>query len=105
MGISIEVFKAASVEGGGTPDDAMYFIALGKQKFSEVTAILTGDPGDEGDLAFLLDEVCNDHLPGCLFGCEGIRAPFIGAIAFQVTLHKSLPELGKIRLVLVNLIS
>jgi hypothetical protein len=45
--VVIDVVDAAGVEGTGTADDAMDFVALGKQQFSEIRTVLSGDASDE----------------------------------------------------------
>ncbi len=49
VGVDVEVIDAVGVEVGSPADDAVDFVALGEQQFSEVAAVLAGDAGDEGD--------------------------------------------------------
>ena len=51
MRILINMIHALGVQRRGTPLDAMHLVALLKQKFSKVGAVLAGHTGDEGTFA------------------------------------------------------
>ena len=51
MRIDIKVVDAVGVERGGTPLEAVHFIALGEQQFGEIGAVLAGDARNQSDFA------------------------------------------------------
>jgi hypothetical protein len=51
VAITVEVFDAVGVEGGGSADDAVDVVPFGEQEFGEVGPVLAGDSGDESCLA------------------------------------------------------
>jgi len=48
MGIGVDGLEATGVEGAGTADDSVDFVAFCQEEFGEVGAVLAGDAGDEG---------------------------------------------------------
>ena len=48
VGVFVDVVDAVSVEGRGAADDAVDFVAFGKEEFAEVGTVLTGNASDEG---------------------------------------------------------
>jgi hypothetical protein len=48
VGVLIDVIDALGVESARAADDAVDFIAFGKEELGEIGAVLSGDAGDEG---------------------------------------------------------
>jgi len=48
VGVHVKMIDPLGVEGAGTADDAVNFVALGEEQFGEVGTVLAGDSGDKG---------------------------------------------------------
>jgi hypothetical protein len=49
--VAVEVVDAVSVEQAGAALDPVYFIAFVQQQLGQVSAILSGDAGDQSDFS------------------------------------------------------
>lgn len=49
--VDVDVIDPLGVEVGGTPNEAVHFVAFVEEEFSEVGTILAGDAGDQCDLS------------------------------------------------------
>ena len=48
--VSPDIIEASAIKGACAADDAVDFVALGQEEFSEIGAILAGDAGNESFL-------------------------------------------------------
>ncbi len=50
MSVSVQMVDSGSVESGGSANDAVHLVALGKQKLGQIGAVLASDSGDQSPL-------------------------------------------------------
>jgi hypothetical protein len=48
MRVDIQMVNAPGIEGAGPAHQTMHFVPLGQEKLGQITAVLSGDPGNQG---------------------------------------------------------